>query len=72
MQFCKWQGHNRSSCTNNDAAKHPSNAHLVREATKKKKQDKKVFDALKNQKAMQAKVWSMIFIVCISIFCTSQ
>ena len=64
----------RSSCKNNDAAKHHGNAHLVRETTKKKKQDKEAFDDIQNQKSMEAtmvekaKVWYLIFIASICIF----
>jgi hypothetical protein len=61
---CKRQGHNRSSCKNNDAAKHHGNAHLVREAAKQKKQDKEAFDALQAHKAMQAKQVKMTHVYC--------
>ena len=59
---CKRQGHNRSSCKNNDGAKHHGNAHLVREAAKQKKQDKEAFDALQTQKAVLEKQVKMTLV----------
>ncbi|XP_044390233.1 uncharacterized protein [Triticum aestivum] len=52
---CHRTGHNMKSCTNNGAGKHQGNSHIVRDAARKRKQDKDAMEA-ENAKKTKAAV----------------